>query len=109
MALYFLTLAWFWAYLPEGTRRRAWVAAMPKVLATIGILEVFYIALQSGRGVASHFNEATALEEALFNLMGIGAVAPDHRQPGSRHSHRQVGPGRALSRRFGAPSSRACS
>ena len=74
VALYFLTLAWFWAYLPEGTRRRAWVAAIPKVLATIGILEVFYIALQSGRGVASHFNDTTALEEALFNLMGIGAV-----------------------------------
>ena len=44
------------------------------MLATIGILEVLYIALQSGRGVASHFNDTTALEEALFNLMGIGAV-----------------------------------
>ena len=73
VALYFLTLAWFWAYIPNGVRKRAWVA-VPIVLAAVGIAEVLYIALQAGRGVASHFNEDTLLEAALFDLMGIGAV-----------------------------------
>jgi hypothetical protein len=74
LGLYLLTLAWFWAYLPAAARARRWVAAFPAVLAAIALFEVGYISLQAGRGVGSHFNIATPLEEWMFRLMGIGAL-----------------------------------
>jgi hypothetical protein len=74
VALYFLTLAWFWGYLSPGLRRARAVTALAIVVAACGLLENIYISLQASRGVASHFNENTQLEVLLFQLMGLGAV-----------------------------------
>ena len=74
IALFFLTLAWFWGYLSPRLRAARAVRAMAVVVAACGVFEIVYIAIQAGRGVGSHFNTATQLEGMLFNLMGIGAV-----------------------------------
>ncbi len=74
VALYFLTLAWFWGYLSPRLREARAVRAVAVTIAACGLLEVIYIGLQASRGVASHFNEATALEGLLFKVMGVGAV-----------------------------------
>ncbi len=74
VALYFLTLAWFWDYLSPRLRMARAVHALAVTIAATGILEVVYISLQSSRGVASHFNELTEIEALLFKLMGLGAV-----------------------------------
>jgi hypothetical protein len=74
VALYFLTLAWFWGYLSPQLRDARAMRALAVVIAACGVLEVVYIAFQAGRGVSSHFNTATQLEGILFNLMGIAAV-----------------------------------
>jgi hypothetical protein len=74
VALYFLTLAWFWGYLSPRLRDARAVRALAVAVAACGVLEIVYIGFQAGRGVSSHFNTATQLEGILFNLMGLGAV-----------------------------------
>ena len=74
IALYFLTLAWFWGYLSPRLRT-AWAAqSVALVIAVCGVFEIVYIAIQAGRGVASHFNTATPIEDLMFSLMGIAAL-----------------------------------
>lgn len=73
IALYLATLAWLWSYLaPEGRSR--WLRGFAAV--SIGLLgfEIAYIALQSVRGVGSHFNTATPIEGLMFSLMGAAAI-----------------------------------
>lgn len=67
---YLGTLAIFARQLPDsltaerGTRY-AW-------LVSVMILgETFFVALQSARGVISHFNQATALDGAIYSVMGV--------------------------------------
>ena len=70
-AIFTLTLAWIFTYLPEWTRTRrvvGWTTAAALVL------EVVIIDLQAWRGTTSHFNVGTPLDLALFATMGLTIV-----------------------------------
>ena len=70
-AIYSLTLAWVFSYLPEWrkTRRIAgWTTAI------VFVLEVAIIDVQAWRGTTSHFNVATPLDGILFTVMGTAIV-----------------------------------
>lgn len=70
-AIYALTLAWLFTYLPGRTRltrRVGWGTAL------VLVLEVALIDVQAARGVTSHFNVATPIDAVLFAAMG-GAIA----------------------------------
>jgi hypothetical protein len=69
-AIYALTIAWLFTYLPASfrlTRVVGWGTAI------ILVLEVGLIDLQAARGVISHFNAATRFNLAVFSVMG-GAI-----------------------------------
>jgi hypothetical protein len=66
-----ITLAWFADRLGIG-RRAGWLLLVPLALASIS--EVAWVSMQRARGVASHFNFATALDHALFIVAGGGAI-----------------------------------
>src|SRR5688572_13863730 len=68
IAIYTLTLAWVFTYLPEWTRTRrvvSWVTAVTLVL------EIVIIDVQAWRGTTSHFNVGTLLDGVLFTIMGL--------------------------------------
>jgi hypothetical protein len=69
-AVYSLTLAWVFGFLPEWRRVRrvvGWTTAI------VFVLEVAIIDAQAWRGTASHFNVSTPLNMTLFFIMG-GAI-----------------------------------
>jgi hypothetical protein len=70
-AIYVLTLAWIFTYLPEWARTRRIVG---RATAGILIVEVGAIYVQAWRGTTSHFNVGTPLDATLFAAMGIGIV-----------------------------------
>ena len=67
IALYTFTLAWMLSFV-QG-RHRA-VRAIGWVTAITMAIEIVIIGAQAGRGVRSHFNVATAMDTALFSVMG---------------------------------------
>lgn len=70
-AVYSLTLAWMFTYLPDRPRVRrvvGWVTAIVFVLE-LGIIDV-----QALRGTTSHFNGATVLDQVLYGVMGAAIV-----------------------------------
>jgi hypothetical protein len=71
IAIYTLTLAWVFSYLPAWTKTRrsvSWTSA------AVFVLELIIIDLQAWRGTTSHFNVSTRLDTALFTTMGIAIV-----------------------------------
>ncbi|MFB7517137.1 hypothetical protein [Streptomyces sp. NPDC056144] len=68
---YALSLAWMLTLLPRG-RRIGWWAGTVVVAASAA--EMVLITLQVVRGTQSHFNQATAFDTAVFQIMG-GTVA----------------------------------
>ena len=69
-AIYALTLAWLFTYLPGRARLRrrvGWGTAL------VLVLEVGLIDVQAARGVTSHFNVATPIDAVVFAVMG-GAI-----------------------------------
>jgi hypothetical protein len=70
-AIYALTLAWVFTYLPSWTKT---VRAVGWMTAVIFVFEVGIIDLQAWRGTTSHFNVATPFDATLFALMGLGIV-----------------------------------
>jgi hypothetical protein len=70
-AIYSLTLAWVFTYLPDWPRVKSitgWVTAV------VFVLEVAIIDIQAARGTTSHFNVATPLDAVLFGIMGLAIV-----------------------------------
>jgi hypothetical protein len=62
-----LSLAWVMTQLPRTRLRRR----LGAVFAWAMGVEVFLITMQRWRGVASHFNDATLIDGAVFSLMGL--------------------------------------
>lgn len=71
IALYSLTLAWVFSYLPAFTRTRRVVG---KLSAVAFIIEMLIIGAQAARGTTSHFNVGTPLDAALFTIMGLAIM-----------------------------------
>jgi hypothetical protein len=70
-AIYAFTLAWIFTWLPE---RRRLTAIVGGITAVVLVVEVGIIDLQAARGLTSHFNAASALDAALFAVMGLAIV-----------------------------------
>jgi hypothetical protein len=70
-AIYAITLAWVFTYLPAWTKTRRVVGW---TTAVIFVFEVGIIDLQAWRGTTSHFNVATPFDATLFVLMGLAIV-----------------------------------
>src|SRR5215510_11935448 len=67
-AIYSLTLAWIFSYLPDWPRVRrtaSWATS------AIFVFEVGIVDMQAWRGTTSHFNVSTPLNTALFAVMGL--------------------------------------
>ena len=71
LAIYGLTLAWMFRFLPDWPRTRRAVGA---ITAAVGVIEVGLIALQAWRGTTSHFNVATPFDIAVFATMGAAIL-----------------------------------
>jgi hypothetical protein len=71
IAIYTLTLAWVFRYLGSWQRTRRFVSW---TTAGVLVLEFTIIAIQAGRGTASHFNVSTPLNTALFGIMGAAIL-----------------------------------
>src|SRR5271154_3079866 len=70
-AIYSLTLAWIFTYLPDWPRVKSttgWITAV------VFVVEVAIIDIQAARGTTSHFNVATTMDAALFGFMGFAIV-----------------------------------
>lgn len=72
IAIYCLTLAWIFTWLPERVRLRRYIGWTTAVALT---LEMVIIGVQAWRGTTSHFNLATPLDAILFQVMGLVIVA----------------------------------
>jgi hypothetical protein len=70
-AIFSLTLARIFRYLPEWPRTRRVVSW---TTASIFSLEVAIIAAQAARGTTSHFNVGTPIDATLFSIMGVAIV-----------------------------------
>ena len=74
LALHFATLAVLAQLLPRAVRV-GWVMLVAAYLASISLVfEYIYMAVQSARGVRSHYNFDTPVEAISYALMGVGAV-----------------------------------
>ena len=71
-AVYSLTLAWIFSYLPAWTRTRRLVG---RTTAGVFVLEVALVCLQAWRGTTSHFNVATPADGLVFGVMGLAIAA----------------------------------
>jgi hypothetical protein len=71
IAIYALTLAWAFRFLPEQQRTRRVVG---RLSAVVLLLEMAIIVVQAARGKPSHFNASTVLDSVLFNVMGAAIV-----------------------------------
>ncbi len=70
-AIYVLTLAWIFTYLPDWRKVRrvaGWTTAVTL------LLEVALIDVQAWRGTTSHFNVGTPFDMAVFAVMGLAIV-----------------------------------
>lgn len=71
IAIYALTLAWVFTYLPDWPRVRRVVSWITTVTL---LLEIVIIDVQAWRGTTSHFNVGTLMDGILFTIMGLAIV-----------------------------------
>jgi hypothetical protein len=71
IAIYTLTLAWIFSYLPEWPKTRRVVSWVTTVTL---LLEIVIIDVQAWRGTTSHFNVGTVADGVLFTTMGLAIV-----------------------------------
>jgi len=69
IGLYVLTMAWYCFYLPSFN-----ITLFNWTIIILFGFEMLHIALQAGRGQASHFNLSTPLYAILFQLMGLATA-----------------------------------
>jgi hypothetical protein len=74
LAVHFLTLALMFTLLTERARGYRSVCWALYAAAASGVFEIVYIALQSARGRASHFNLETQIESVMYMAMGVGSL-----------------------------------
>jgi hypothetical protein len=74
VAVYLLTLAWFVGALPTPIRAGPLVRALVMAAVAAGLCEIAYITLQTGLGLASHYNVGDPFHRTMYGLMGLGAV-----------------------------------
>ncbi|HEX6216837.1 MAG TPA: hypothetical protein VFZ38_18505 [Vicinamibacterales bacterium] len=71
ITIFLWTVAWF---MPE-TQPNPLARAMVRWTIAIAMLtEITIITMQAARGTTSHFNNATAFDDILFGIMGLGVV-----------------------------------
>ncbi|WP_207480301.1 hypothetical protein [Arenibaculum pallidiluteum] len=97
VALFSLTMAWFFGYLPEERRHSRTMRLLVGVLVATASFEIAYIALQAARGEASHFNRSTPYHTVMYALMGMAALlltatAPLLGREIARHGDRSLAP-----------------
>jgi len=71
IAIYALTLAWVFTYLPDWPRTRRVVSWITTVTL---LLEIVIIDVQAWRGTTSHFNVGTLMDGILFTIMGLAIL-----------------------------------
>src|SRR5687767_251034 len=67
-SVYLLTLAWLMADVPASERARRRVS---RVVAFSMLAELLLVTTQAARGTASHFNDRSPFDQAVFGLMGL--------------------------------------
>jgi len=68
IAIFLWTVAWF---MPETVPDLVRRALVRWTIAGAMIIEILLICMQAARGTTSHFNAATPLDLAVFNIMGV--------------------------------------
>jgi hypothetical protein len=75
LGLFALTSAWMFGYVAPDARRGPTARATVAVIIAASLFEAGYIAFQGARAERSHFNLDTPFHAAMYELMGVGAVA----------------------------------
>lgn len=74
LTVWLLTLAFYARFLPAGTLGRSWYRIYSIIVVAAVAAEIIWIKGASANGIASHFNETTALMAALYPVMGLLAI-----------------------------------
>ncbi len=74
LAVHMATLAWGISLLPIETQYSRGVRIATYIFIAAAVFELAYMMFQASRGEASHFNRSTAFHNAMYSLMGLGAL-----------------------------------
>lgn len=73
LSVYFITLAFFARFLPDGMRSRRW-RIYAGVVCFCVLAELVWVGGAATYGTASHFNTGDAVMAAIYGVMGLFAV-----------------------------------